>query len=299
MPPDSSSRVLVTGASTGIGRATVLALAKRGAQVYAGVRRSADADSLTREGGPNVRPLLLDVTVPDAIDAARDILSSSGAPLTGLVNNAGFALAGPLELVAPAELRRQFDVNFFGALALTQALLPQLRAARGRIVNVSSIGGKFAAPFVGAYAASKFALEAASDALRLELRPFGVAVILIEPGAVRTPIWQRGAAAGRALIDGGPSTPTGSRACCASRGGWKRVAIRPRASPPRSSARSSRAGRGRVISWVSMRASGSRSRGCPSPYATGSSPQLRASSCSSSSFRSWASRSSTSWDLAS
>jgi NAD(P)-dependent dehydrogenase (short-subunit alcohol dehydrogenase family) len=197
--------VLVTGASTGIGRATVLALARRGLMVFAGLRHAAHGDGLVAEGGAGIRPLLLDVTDPAAIDAARAALESApDVRLEALVSNAGFALPGPLELISPEALRRQFDVNFFGALALTQALLPLLRLSRGRIVFVSSIGGKFAAPFVGAYAASKFALEAAGDALRLELASFGIAVVLVEPGAVKTPIWQRGAQAGRALLEATP-----------------------------------------------------------------------------------------------
>jgi NAD(P)-dependent dehydrogenase (short-subunit alcohol dehydrogenase family) len=186
--------VLVTGASTGIGFATTLRLVRRGTLVYAGVRRELDAEKLARECGDGIRPLLLDVT--DAASIARALATIEAAPgirLDGLVNNAGIALAGPLEILPPEELRRQFDVNFFGPLALIAAFLPLLRATRGRIVNVSSIGGKLAAPFVGAYASSKFALEAASDALRVELRAFGVHVAVVEPGAVKTPIWQRGA----------------------------------------------------------------------------------------------------------
>jgi NAD(P)-dependent dehydrogenase (short-subunit alcohol dehydrogenase family) len=178
-------------------------LARRGTIVYAGVRRQADAELVAREGGTNVRPLILDITDSVSITRARTAVSrASDIALAGLVNNAGVAVAGPLELLPLEELRKQFDVNFFGTIEMTQAFLPLLRETGGRIVNVSSISGKFAAPFVGAYASSKFALEAASDALRLELRPFGVAVALVEPGAVKTPIWQRGAAASRSVFDG-------------------------------------------------------------------------------------------------
>jgi NAD(P)-dependent dehydrogenase (short-subunit alcohol dehydrogenase family) len=202
-PPGRRPAILVTGASSGIGYATVMRLARRGTIVYAGVRRQADAELVAREGGTNVRPLILDITDSTSIARARTALSrAADVELAGLVNNAGVAVAGPLELLPPEELRRQFDVNFFGTIELTQAFLPMLRESAGRIVNVSSIGGKLSAPFVGAYASSKFALEAASDALRLELRPFGVSVALVEPGAVKTPIWQRSSAASRSLFDG-------------------------------------------------------------------------------------------------
>jgi NAD(P)-dependent dehydrogenase (short-subunit alcohol dehydrogenase family) len=175
---------LVTGASSGIGEATALRLARRGWDVVAGVRREEDAERLRRQG---LRSVLLDVTDPDAI-AALDL-----SRLDGLVNNAGVALALPLELLPLDELRRLLEVNLVGQLAVTQRLLPALRAARGRIVNVGSIAGRSALPFLGAYAASKFALEAASDALRVELRPWGIRVAIVEPGSIATPIWTKGA----------------------------------------------------------------------------------------------------------
>ncbi len=191
VPPRAA--VLVTGASTGIGYATALRLARSGFIVFSGVRRERDAQTLVREGAPDITPLVLDITDAASIaNAVRTIATRTDAKLLGLVNNAGIALAGPLELLPLGELRRQFEVNFFGALALVQAFAPTLRATRGRIVNVSSIGGKFAPPFLGGYAASKFALEAASDALRVELGAFGVHVAVIEPGAVKTPLWKRG-----------------------------------------------------------------------------------------------------------
>jgi NAD(P)-dependent dehydrogenase (short-subunit alcohol dehydrogenase family) len=152
-----------------------------------------------------LRPLILDITDSESILRAKTAIArASDVSLVGLVNNAGVAIAGPLEVLPIEALRRQFDVNFFGTIETTQAFLPALREAGGRIVNVSSIGGKLAAPFVGAYASSKFALEAASDALRVELRPFGVAVALIEPGAVKTPIWSRSADASLRLFDALP-----------------------------------------------------------------------------------------------
>jgi NAD(P)-dependent dehydrogenase (short-subunit alcohol dehydrogenase family) len=194
--------VIVTGASSGIGYATALRLARSGTLVYAGVRRQGDADTVAREGGENVRPILLDVTDAESIAHARsEIAAARDSKLVGLVNNAGIATGGPLEMLPMAELRRVFEVNFFATIAMTQAFLPLIREHRGRIVNVSSIGGKLAPPLVGAYAASKFALEAASDALRLELRPFGVGVVLVEPGAVKTAIWQRGADESLRILD--------------------------------------------------------------------------------------------------
>ncbi len=193
-PAPPRAAVLVTGASTGIGYATALRLVRSGFIVFSGVRRERDAQTLMREGGPSITPLVLDVTDAVSIaNAAQTIAARADAKLLGLVNNAGIALAGPLELLPLDELRRQFEVNFFGALALVQAFAPSLRATRGRIVNVSSIGGKLASPFLGGYAASKFALEAASDALRVELGAFGVHVAVVEPGAVKTPLWERGA----------------------------------------------------------------------------------------------------------
>lgn len=204
MPPPRRGAVLLTGASSGIGHATALRLAARGI-VFAGVRAEADAEKLAREGGASLRPLLLDVTDAASIERARAAVAACGTRLDGIVNNAGIALAGPLEVLPAADLRRQFEVNFFGPLALAQAFLPLLRAHGGRIVNVSSIGGKLAAPFAGAYASSKFALEAASDALRVELRGI-VHVAVVEPGAVNTPIWRRGAAESVRIFDAAPET---------------------------------------------------------------------------------------------
>src|SRR5689334_6739039 len=174
--------ILVTGASTGIGRATALELARRGATVYAGVRDPAAVDGL------GLTPVELDVTDAEQVAA----LSTRLERLDGLVNNAGIAVTGPLEHLPLDEVRRQLEVNALGQLAVTQACLPALRAARGRIVNMSSISGRVAFPMFGPYAASKFALEAFSDSLRRELRGSGVDVVVIEPGGVTTPIWERG-----------------------------------------------------------------------------------------------------------
>ncbi len=185
--------VVVTGASTGIGRETVRLLARSGFETYGTVRRPADADSLRADG---ITPVTLDVTDEASIAAARrQVLAGLGErPLVGLVNNAGAPAAGPLELVRLDELRRVLEVNVIGVVAVTQAFLPALRRSRGRIVNMSSVSGRIAAPFIGPYAASKFALEAISDSLRRELLPSGVKVIVIEPGSVRTPIWEKATA---------------------------------------------------------------------------------------------------------
>jgi NAD(P)-dependent dehydrogenase (short-subunit alcohol dehydrogenase family) len=192
---DGSTRgaVLVTGASTGIGRACAEHLDSLGFSVFAGVRKDTDAESLREVGSGAIRPLMIDVTDGDSIAAGAQTIGE-GAPegLAGLVNNAGVAFGGPLELVTIDEWRAQMEVNFIGQVAVTQALLPALRKRRGRIVNITSIGGRLATPFLGPYNASKFALEAVTDALRQELRPFGVDVVAIEPGAVATPIWDKG-----------------------------------------------------------------------------------------------------------
>jgi NAD(P)-dependent dehydrogenase (short-subunit alcohol dehydrogenase family) len=188
----AAGAVLVTGTSKGIGRACVLDLHARGFRVFAGVRTDADAEALRTAADDRLVPLLLDVTRPADIAAAGDLLRSRVGPegLWGLVNNAGMVVAGPIEYLPPQELRRQFDVNVFGTLELIQTCLPLLRAARGRIVNVSSVNGRVVTPFTGAYGASKFALEALSDALRLELRRTGVRVVVVQPGAIRTPLWE-------------------------------------------------------------------------------------------------------------
>ncbi|HNE32276.1 MAG TPA: SDR family oxidoreductase [Nitrospira sp.] len=185
--------IVITGASTGIGAACARYLDGLGFTVWAGVRRKEDGEALARSTSARLRVLLLDVTDSDSITEASRTLTDAlpEAGLAGLVNNAGISVAGPLELLPIAEVRTQFEVNVIGALAVTQALLPLLRRARGRIVNISSIAGLAATPFLGAYCSSKFALEAMSDALRLELAPWGIAVALVEPGAIQSQIWQR------------------------------------------------------------------------------------------------------------
>jgi NAD(P)-dependent dehydrogenase (short-subunit alcohol dehydrogenase family) len=191
--------VLVTGASTGIGEATAMHLQELGFEVLAGVRRDADADRLRASG---LTPLILDVTQPAHIDRIREVVGDG--PLSGLVNNAGVGYGGPLEFLPIEDLRRQLDVNVVGQVAVTQVCIGPLCAGSGRIVNVSSIAGRLALPLLGAYAASKFALEGLSDALRRELAPHGVDVIVVEPGGVRTPMWAKSVDSAERLRDGGP-----------------------------------------------------------------------------------------------
>lgn len=191
---NSSHRsALITGASSGIGLAIARFLAERDWQVFAGVRKQADADRLEALDPANIHPLFLDVTQPEMIQAAVDQIRNRAdhSGLDGLVNNAGIAVNGPMEFLSLQDLRDQFEVNFFGQIAVSQAALPLLRNNKGRIVNISSISGRVAMPFFGPYASSKFALEAFSDSLRLELRPWGIHVALVEPGAVETPIWDK------------------------------------------------------------------------------------------------------------
>ena len=186
-------RVVITGASSGIGAACALHLDQLGFQVFAGVRTDHDGRALQSHASARLVPIMLDVTQENSICAARDVVAMrvASAGLSGLVNNAGFALAGPLELLPIADLRKQLEVNVIGQVAMSQAFLPLLRQARGRIVNMSSIAGRAATPFLGAYSSSKFALESLSDALRCEVRPWGVSVSLVEPGAVQSEIWER------------------------------------------------------------------------------------------------------------
>ncbi|HZO93152.1 MAG TPA: SDR family oxidoreductase [Candidatus Baltobacteraceae bacterium] len=191
--------VLVTGASSGIGEDAARALARRGFVVYAGVRNDADAARVATLH-ENVRPVLLDVTDATQIAAAAQVVRERGVPLRALVNNAGVPVAGPLEYLPVEDLRRQFEINVVGQLAVTQAMLPFLRATRGRLVFIGSASGRITAPFLGPYSASKFALRALTDALRLELRTAGIAVSLIEPGSVKTPIWRKGRESRESLL---------------------------------------------------------------------------------------------------
>ena len=191
----------MTGASTGMGAATARELARRGFYVLAGVRRDSDADALRTA---NIEPVLLDITRPEQVQALADRISADPdrRPLRALINNAGIGVIAPVEALPIAEWRRQFEVNLFGHVAVTQALMPALLASSGRVVNISSLGGKVALPAYGAYAGTKFALEAVSDALRREVAPLGVQVVIVEPGGVRTEMNARGAATARDVAAG-------------------------------------------------------------------------------------------------
>jgi NAD(P)-dependent dehydrogenase (short-subunit alcohol dehydrogenase family) len=188
-----SGAVLVTGASSGIGRKAALLLDRDGYRVFAGVRREPDGESLRREASGRLTPVLLDVTDAASIAAAAKEIEAelAGAGLAGLVNNAGIGVGGPLEFLPLEELRRVLEVNAVGVVAVTQACLPLLRRARGRVVVVGSISGRLSVPFGGPYCASKFAVEALCDSLRMELAPWGMQVSLVEPGDVDTPIWEK------------------------------------------------------------------------------------------------------------
>lgn len=193
---------LITGASTGIGRAAALRLDGAGWRVFAGVRKEEDAASLRAAGSERLTPLFLDVTDAAQIAAAAErIEAESGEGLEGLVNNAGIAIPGPLETLPIEEFRRQIEINLVGQVAVTQALLAQLRRAHGRIVFISSIGGRIAFPMTGAYHAAKFGVEAVGDVFRQELRPWGISVSIVEPGTIATPIWERGEQTADQLAD--------------------------------------------------------------------------------------------------
>lgn len=184
--------VLITGASRGIGRATALRLADAGWSVIGGVRNEADGEALAAERPGQITPVILDVTDADYVAGLTAQLPPT---LDAVVNNAGVMLAGPIEGLPLDELRRVFEINVFGQVAVAQAVLPRLRASRGRIVFISSVSGRISTPMSGAYNGSKFALEGIADALRTELRPWGVRVSLIEPAQTSTDIWHRAAEA--------------------------------------------------------------------------------------------------------
>ncbi len=195
--------VLITGSSTGIGAACAFELDRRNYRVFAGVRREADGQKLREKASTRLTPLLIDVTDAGSIRTAAETVGQTvgEAGLDGLVNNAGIVVAGPLEVLPIEELRKQLEVNLIGQIAVTQAFLPMLRTARGRIVNMGSISGWVASPYLGAYAASKHALEAVTDSLRIELRNWGIRVAIIEPGPVVTPIWEKSLASSDELAE--------------------------------------------------------------------------------------------------
>jgi NAD(P)-dependent dehydrogenase (short-subunit alcohol dehydrogenase family) len=200
------SAVVVTGASTGIGRATALHLDALGLTVFAGVRRLEDGEDLSRQSSARLTPVRLDVADPDQVGAvARQVTDAvRDARLVGIVNNAGIAVAGPVEFVPLDSWRSQLEVNVLGVVAMVQAFTPLLRENGGRIVSIGSLGGRLAQPMAAPYCASKHALEAISDALRVELRPWSISVSLVQPGSVSTPIWEKGLRAAEDLLRNAP-----------------------------------------------------------------------------------------------
>ena len=191
--PNRAQAVLITGSSTGIGAACALDLDRLGFRVFAGVRSEEAGQRLRQQASERLMPVMLDVTQQESICAAAALIQQhvGGHGLAGLVNNAGIAVVGPLEAVGIDHLRRQLEVNVVGQVAVIQAMLPMLRRAQGRIVNMGSVSGRVAAPYFGPYSASKHALEAISDSLRMELRKWGIRVSIIEPGSIDTPIWSK------------------------------------------------------------------------------------------------------------
>jgi NAD(P)-dependent dehydrogenase (short-subunit alcohol dehydrogenase family) len=186
--------VVVTGASTGIGEACALRLDKTGWRVFAGVRKEEDGARLKAQASERLTPITLDVTDQAQIDAAVSAASQAAgaAGIQGIVNNAGVSVNGPLEYLTSDDLRKQLEVNVIGQIAVTRSFMELIRNGRGRIVFIGSIAGKMATPFLGPYCASKHAMEALSDSLRQELRPWGISVSLVEPGSIATKIWEKG-----------------------------------------------------------------------------------------------------------
>jgi NAD(P)-dependent dehydrogenase (short-subunit alcohol dehydrogenase family) len=185
---------VVTGASTGIGEACALRLDKAGWRVFAGVRKDADGQRLKSQASDRLTPITIDVTDQAQIDAAVNTVGAAvgSAGIQGVVNNAGVSVNGPLEYLTSDDLRKQLEVNVIGQLAVTRSFMELIRSGHGRIVFIGSIAGKMATPFLGPYCASKHAMEALSDSLRQELRPWGIHVSLVEPGSIATKIWEKG-----------------------------------------------------------------------------------------------------------
>lgn len=184
---------LITGCSSGIGEDIAVRLAQEGWRVYAGVRSESDGERLSKLN-QNLHPLILDVTNRQHIDDCLALFDEENIQLDALINNAGIAAGGPVEIMLEQEWRSIFEVNVFGLVNLTTACLPLLRKSKGRIVNISSISGLLASPFMSIYASSKFAVEAFSDSLRRETKDFGIEVCIVEPGPIATKIWDKGTA---------------------------------------------------------------------------------------------------------
>ena len=195
MAGKASGAVVVTGASTGIGRATALLLDRKGYTVFAGVRKEQDAKSLSDAGSERLTPITIDVTKERSIASARDKVGEAVGEggVVGLVNNAGVGNGGPVETLDLQDLRDVLEVNLVGQVAVTQAFLPLVRAVKGTIVFIASIGGRIASPFMSPYNTSKFAVEALGESLRSELAPWDIDVVVVEPGSINTPIWSKGA----------------------------------------------------------------------------------------------------------
>ena len=194
MTANASGAVVVTGASTGIGRATALRLDAEGYSVFAGVRKEADARDLAQAGSDRLTPVTLDVTETDQIESTREQVAEAVGDrgVVGLVNNAGVGGGGPIEFMPLDELRTTLEVNLIGQVAVTQAFIPLIRRGKGTIVFIASIGGRVASPFMSPYNTSKFAIEALGESLRHELRPWGIEVVVVEPGSIDTEIWSKG-----------------------------------------------------------------------------------------------------------
>lgn len=202
-PQSKMPTLLITGAATGIGEVCALTLARLGYHVFAGVRREADGVALQQKASGRLSWLLLDVTDSASItEAVNTVAAAVGrAGLAGLINNAGVSSIGPLEFLPVSDVRRQLEVNVVGLLTVTQAFLPLLRQGHGRIVNLGSISGRLALPFGGGYSMSKFAVEALTDELRFELRPWKLHVALVEPGGIATPLWKKSRGMAERLLE--------------------------------------------------------------------------------------------------
>ncbi len=192
---ENKQAILITGTSTGIGKSCALQLDKAGFKIYAGVRKQADGDNLKKMASDKLIPIILDVTDENSINKAASIIEKdTGHELYGLVNNAGIGLGGALEVTPVDEIKKLMDINIIGLLAVTQAFIPMLRKSKGRIVNIGSTSSMLAFPGASAYCASKFAVRAITDSLRIELKPFDMKVILVAPGAIESEIWAKGKA---------------------------------------------------------------------------------------------------------
>ncbi len=192
---DNHKAIVITGTSTGIGKACALYLDKMGFKVYAGVRKQANGDNLKKEASDRLTPIILDVTDDESISVAAAIIKKeTGNQVFGLINNAGIGRGGALEVTPVAEIRKVMEVNVIGLMAVTQAFIPMLRKSKGRIINIGSTSSLLAFPGASVYCASKFAVRAITDSLRVELKPFDMKVILVAPGAIESEIWKKGKA---------------------------------------------------------------------------------------------------------